>query len=752
MLKKMLKMSVVVLALSLASAQAAYTLRYEATVPGALTFTGNTIGLNKQNSTNNPGSAGSIGAYIAAEQTGTYSGHPAPTSGDWTLNRSNAILTIPAGATVQYAELIWGGSYAYGGQVRTLAERNGAVSFGRLQGLTSVSPDPATSVDFGALNGGGTACGTDPCRYIRSANVTSLVQALGSGTHTVSLGRIPATIGASENNNNTGGWTLAVAYRDASLPERKMNIYVGSENVQGVNGAVATVSNFCTAPFGAQSGRLLVSALEGDAGITGDSFKFGTTSPPTNNLSGPRNLATNFFASQITGDDGSLATLGSFGMSNQTPGTASQGRQGYDIANVNISSFLAPGQTTAYAQGTSTGDVYTINALGIQIQVGQPSFPTAVKAVDKAVAQVGDELLYTITLDNSTGTATATNVKFFDNVPPGTSFVANSFTHGGTPMPGADPTQAGGVSLPNIVTGGSVVVTFKAKVNTIPARPAPASYINSARWTYDYVPCVGQPVINGEKTTNSVTTTIARLDASKTVAPASGAQAPGSTLTYTIAITNDGLAPSSGATMADAIPAGTTYVAGSTQMNGVAVPDVAGAMPFATAAPVRSAGQAAGVVAVGATATITFQVTIDDSATGTIANSAVVDVDGPGAGSEPPMTTPPTSTPVQLTANVSIAKSNGASSVIKDGDSTYTITVSNAGPSAADGTVVQDPAVTGLNCTAVTCPPAGLTGGAACPASLSISALQGAGLTVPTLPAASSLQLEVICSVTASGV
>lgn len=742
------------LALLATQAQAAYNLRYTTIAPGAMTFTGNTIGLDKASNSNNPGTSMAIGAYIAEGQgTATYSGHPAPTTSNWLLNRSAATLNIPAGATVLYAELIWGGSYSYGGQFRSLAERNGAVDFITPQGTNSVSPDAATAVDLNSGTGG-SCSGNPPCFYVRSQNVTSIVQALGTGAIPISVGKIPSTIGASENNLNTGGWTLAVAYKDMSKPEHKMNIYVGSEfvyNGMPGGGATAPVSNFCTAPSGAQSGRLMASVMEGDAGITGDEFRFGATNPPpaANKLSGPRNLSGNFFVSQLNDDAGNTATNGSFGTSNQTPGTAGQGRQGWDVTNVALDAYLAANQTTAYAQATTTGDTYVINGLGIQIKVGQPSFPTAVKQVDKTVAKVGDELLYTITLDNSTGTAQATNVKFFDTLPPGVSFVPGSFTQGGSPVPGADPTSVGGVALPNIATGGVLAVTFKAKVDTVPARPAVASYVNSARWTYDYQPCAGQPVVNGEKITNPVTTTIARLDANKTVAP-TGAQDVGSTLTYTITMNNDGLANSSGSTLADAIPAGTTYVAGSTKLNGVAVADISGAMPYATAAAINSAGQGAGVIAVGATATVEFQVKIDNTATGSIANSAVADIDGPGG--ENPTTTPPTSTTVKPHANVSITKDNAATSVQSGTTTTYTITVANAGPDAADNTVVQDPAVTGLSCTAVTCPPAGLTGGAACPGTLTIAALQGTGLTIPTLPSGGSVQLEVACSVTATGV
>lgn len=757
-----LKVALTSLTLLAGSAQAAYNLRYTTIAPGAVTFTGNAIGLDYFRPNNNTpptaaqAGAQSVGAFMAAGGAGAFGTHPVPTTGAWASNRSAAKLRIPAGATVLYAELIWGGTYQNGTQTAlTTAVLNGPVGLKLGAGASEdISPDPTTA----QVGAGATGVGY----YVRSQNVTTKIQGLGAGVHDVSVGKIPAlnagstaNAGSDPGGSNSGGWTLAVAYKDTSKAEHKMNIYVGAEAVSGTTSVTEQVTGFCTAPSGAQSGRLLVSALEGDAGIAGDAFRFGATNPPAagNNLSGSNNLATNFFAAQINDDLGVRDTTGTHGTLNKTPGSnLGPGRHGWDITNVALDSFLGANQTTAYAQAVTTGDAYMVTALGIQIKVGQPSFPTAVKTVDKTVAQIGDELLYTVTLDNSTGTAQATNVRFFDVIPPGTNFVAGSFTQGGTSLPAVDPTNAAGVPLPNINSGSSLVVTFKVKVNTVPARPAVASYVNSARWTYDYVPCAGQSIVNGERITNPVTTTIARLDAGKTVAPPTGAQAPGATLTYSITMKNDGAANSSGTTMADAIPANTTYVAGSTTLNGVAVPDVAGVMPFAAAAPVNSSGQAAGVIAVGATATVTFQVTINNTATGTIANSAVVDIDGPGVGNAPPVTTPPTSTTVQPTANVSITKSNSVSAVMTGSTTTYSITVSNAGPSVADNTVVQDPAVTGLSCTAVTCPPAGLTGGAVCPATLTIAALQGAGLVVPTLPAASSVKLDVVCNVTATGV
>ena len=66
--------------------------------------------------------------------------------------------------------------------------------------------------------------------------------------------------------------------------------------------------------------------------------------------------------------------------------------------------------------------------------------------------------------------------------------------------------------------------------------------------------------------------------------------------------------------------------------------------------------------------------------------------------------------------------------------------------------MVTDPVTAGLSCSTVTCSVA--SGAAVCPVppALSIANLQGAGVTVPQLPASSSLNFQVSCTVTATGV
>ena len=102
-------------------------------------------------------------------------------------------------------------------------------------------------------------------------------------------------------------------------------------------------------------------------------------------------------------------------------------------------------------------------------------------------------------------------------------------------------------------------------------------------------------------------------------------------------------------------------------------------------------------------------------------------------------------------ANLAITKTNGVNSVIAGSSTTYTITVTNSGPSDADGSLLKDPLATGLNCTQASC--TGVSGGASCPTagSVTIASLQGAGISLPGLPASSTVTFSVVCGVTATG-
>ena len=653
------------------AAQAAYTQVYSTIQKGAITFTGNTLALQSTVT------AGQGGAFIAAGSSSQVAGYPVGTTLAFASNKSGAVLGVPIGATVLYAELIWSGTI---GGLALATYDNAVVSFTSPSGsVYSITPNAATKATSGTY-------------YTRSANVTGLVQLGGSGTYFV--GGVPAVIG-SAGSTDAAGWTLAVAYSDPSQVARNLTLFVGAEQAGALP---ASVSGFCTPVAGPVNGRLAVSGIEGDVTGTGDTMLFGPTSTLTSahRVYGPNNPAAgflgrtvdNFFASQINGDTGTLKTSGTFGGSNQTVNATGSGtnvsgsRQGYDITNVDASASLVNSQTTAFAQGTTTGDNYAINALGMQINVTSPIFPVTVKSANKTSTFVGDTLRYTVNLDNTAGNGAANNVTFFDAIPPGMVLVPNSVTINGVAQAGANP--ATGVPVGNVAVGAVVTVAFDVTVVSLPASPTPAKFDNAARWTYTYIACGGVVAQAGEVTTNpTVSTPAARLEPVKTVSPP-GQLVGGQTATYTLSVPNSGLLDTAGSTLADPIPAGTIYVAGSTKLNGVGVADgPGGTMPYATAALINSAGRPAGVIAFGATATVQFSVAATGG--GTVNNVATIDPDGAGPG-----TALTVSAVNSGFAGPSVVKAFSPSTIGAGGKSTLTVTLTNPNAAVITGVSVTD--------------------------------------------------------------
>lgn len=98
----------------------------------------------------------------------------------------------------------------------------------------------------------------------------------------------------------------------------------------------------------------------------------------------------------------------------------------------------------------------------------------------------------------------------------------------------------------------------------------------------------------------------------------------GDVLQYTIIVTNLSASNVTNATVFDNIPAGVSYVAGSTTLNGVAAPDVSGAMPFAiTGGLINSPSFGAGILAPNVSAAITFEVNVTANG-GSVSNYATL--------------------------------------------------------------------------------------------------------------------------------
>ena len=106
-----------------------------------------------------------------------------------------------------------------------------------------------------------------------------------------------------------------------------------------------------------------------------------------------------------------------------------------------------------------------------------------------------------------------------------------------------------------------------------------------------------------------------------------GSYDPGDTIEYTITVTNDGVVVLGNVNVSDIIPDGVSYVTNSTKVNDVAISDDGSGT---TAFPLDEGGYNIGNVAVGESATVTYQMQISNPYTGPtkgITNSALIDSD-----------------------------------------------------------------------------------------------------------------------------
>ena len=567
-------------------ARAEYTPRYAVTAHGALTMTGNALGLSSggDDAPGTPGTVGSIGAFVTTDPgLQAPGGWPAGTTTDWPLNAAAATLHLPEGATVLYAELVWGG------YLQDLpADALTATVRVTPPGGAAVDVDPAAGVGFDD---------TAKDFYARAVDVTALVAAHGAGTWTV--GHVPASLGCGADCNlRSAGWTLVVAYERADLPLRDLGVWVGLEPG---GGAPATLSGLCTPSAGDVRARVLVSALEGDHRGFGDNLAFGPTGGPLVNLTGPNNNEGNFFAAHINGDDGLVDTSGTFGQLNLTSTSTTTGRQGWDITNVDASGVLPAGTIAAVAQGITSSEQYRVTAIGIQIDTGQPRFEppgTAVVASPAAVVP-GEATTLTWTVTNA-GAEPATGLVLAVNLPSDLAATPNTFTVGGALVAGADPSVAP-CPLGTLAPGASVAATLGVVVAADPTDDAPAP---TATLDWSYTACgldstghaeVGPPPLG-----------VARLALDLTAAPSTPVGVS-DTVLFTARVTNVGAGATRNATLQVTIPAGLDYLTGTTRVGNVAIADVDGGSPFATPRAIADVASTTGVIRPGASVTATWQ-------------------------------------------------------------------------------------------------------------------------------------------------
>ena len=190
-----------------------------------------------------------------------------------TFSSSQATLDLPAGATVLFAGLYWGGD-------APAAAARDQVKFdtpapGGYQDLVATTLDTST---------------TTPTAYQGFRDVTGLVAAVGAGSYWVA--NVQGTPGVTGEH---AGWSLVVTYRDPASPRQNLAVFDGFQDVKTGDPHSATLTGLTPPASGTVDATIGLFAHEGDLGITGDALAVNATT-----LSDALNPADNAFNSSIT--------------------------------------------------------------------------------------------------------------------------------------------------------------------------------------------------------------------------------------------------------------------------------------------------------------------------------------------------------------------------------------------------------------------------------------------------------------------
>jgi uncharacterized repeat protein (TIGR01451 family) len=356
-----------------------------------------------------------------------------------TFQSSSANLAMPSGSTVLWAGLYWGGEYT--GAARDQVRFKTPASGGYVT-VNAMQDDSIPNV----------GCPGNTCdRYSAFADVTSLVNAGGSGTYTAA--NIQSTPNGVATASTYGGWSLVVAFSNNSLPMRNLMINDGFTSIAcGYPDTVnIPVAGFLTPYNGPVNTSLGAIAGEGDLGSAGDNFQLNGT-----NLVDPVRVSGNFFNTAISNMGARVSSI--------NPNYYNQ--LGWDVARINASGILANGATSATITLTTGGECYypsTVTfATDLYVPIIIPNVTKIGVDVNGGNLVPGDILRYTVAMNN-TGYDTGTNLSVIDNIPPYTAYIPGSLRiiSGPAGAPTGTMTDGSGDDAAEYIATGTPRVVFR---------------------------------------------------------------------------------------------------------------------------------------------------------------------------------------------------------------------------------------------------------------------------------------------------
>ncbi|TVS19551.1 MAG: DUF11 domain-containing protein, partial [Planctomycetaceae bacterium] len=316
---------------------------------------------------------------------------------------------------------------------------------------------------------------------------------------------------------------------------------------------------------------------------------------------------------------------------------------------------------TATVSGNEQESDTSNNVASVQTTV-QPLIDLAItKADDPSTVLAGQNLTYTLVVSNL-GPSDATGVKVVDQLPPGVQFVSAVPTQGVASH--VDGTVT--VNLGDMAANQSETVTMVVTV----APTAMGTLVNTATVSGN------EQESDTSNNSASVTTTIQPMvDLAIFKADSPDPVIAGQELTYILSVVNNGPSNATGVMVTDQLPEEVQFQSGSASQgslihtNGMVSVDL-------------------GDLAAGATATVNIVVQVDPATRGTITNTANVTSNEPD--SQPDNNTDSEPTWVQAQVDLAITKIGAPSSVTVGDQLTYTLNITNQGPSDATEVQVQD--------------------------------------------------------------
>lgn len=188
-----------------------------------------------------------------------------------------------------------------------------------------------------------------------------------------------------------------------------------------------------------------------------------------------------------------------------------------------------------------------------------------VKSADKTFAQEGENAQHTVLITNNSQVKLS-NLVFKDTMSNGATYVPGSVTVNGTPQPTYD--LVAGFPLPDLDPGENVSVGYTVTANN-PMTQTPVNDFATLNYTA-VDPVRGSTAFSENTNTVQLDVISNRITIVKSVDK--GLAVKGDNLHYTTVITNTGTLAKTNIVFTDAIPAGTTFVAGNVKINGTPYP------------------------------------------------------------------------------------------------------------------------------------------------------------------------------------